>query len=386
MAWSVALIEAKFGPAEHAQESIAPAHALNASAAAALLQHDGDSHGSPWSWFWRGEEASGGSDEADHIACLHISAWQTIEGYREMLQSVDRFADGAPKHVSMDDYRHRIAALSEPEGYLGEDDLERAEEVLDMVWEETTDRLQKIELARQALAISPLCVSGYIVLASYANFPPTEKLLAWGNGVAAGAKVLGKRYFEEEIGYFWGDHDSRDYMRARQGLALELWDQGRRVEAIDHLKELLRLNPKDGQRNLYVLLPWLIQLDRDDEIEGLLEVWCEGHDQSVMQRMTMIMWTRTLVAFRRDPATAIEPLVAAMKCNPFVPAYLFWDKHPNKHFRVDYGYGTPEEANEYAVLALDAWSTEARSWVDVTLAALAMNPVGNDPSRTHFRH
>ena len=383
VAWSVALIDTKFGPPEQARVSLERAHSLNALAPAALLQIDI----SPWSWFWRGEESPGGDDEAHHIACLHVAAWRTIEGYREILKSIDRFADGSSKHVAMDVYERQVAALR-GEHYRRDATLARAEEAFDMAWDETTDPLQKVELARKALAISPLCVGAYIMLASYANLSPDEKLRCWEMGVTAGAKMLGERFFKKEVGLFWDLTESRDYMRARQGLALELWKQGRRADAVAHLKELLRLNPGDAQRNLFILLPWLIQMDRDDEIEGLLKVWSKGYDVSLMNQMTMITWTRALAAYRRDPATASEYLVAAMKCNAFVPSYLFGDRRLEPFSPRYYSHGDASEAGEYARLALPAWkkSKGAISWVDGTLAALAMNPVGNDPSRTHFRH
>jgi tetratricopeptide repeat protein len=43
------------------------------------------------------------------------------------------------------------------------------------------------------------------------------------------------------------------YMRARLGLAHSLWTAGRRDEAVQHLQDMLRLNPGDNQGVRYTL-------------------------------------------------------------------------------------------------------------------------------------
>ena len=54
-------------------------------------------------------------------------------------------------------------------------------------------------------------------------------------------------------------------MRAREGLACELWTMGRGEEAVDHLQEMLRLNPNDNQGVRYTLASFLLNLNRDEE-------------------------------------------------------------------------------------------------------------------------
>jgi hypothetical protein len=66
-------------------------------------------------------------------------------------------------------------------------------------------------------------------------------------GVAAGERTLGRRVFQEDIGHFWLIFETRPYMRARAALAGTPWLLGRREQAVDHQRELLRLTPKDNQ-------------------------------------------------------------------------------------------------------------------------------------------
>lgn len=42
-------------------------------------------------------------------------------------------------------------------------------------------------------------------------------------------------------------------MRARQGLAVCLWELGEREQAIEHATYMLRLNPRDNQGIHYLL-------------------------------------------------------------------------------------------------------------------------------------
>ena len=66
-------------------------------------------------------------------------------------------------------------------------------------------------------------------------------------GLAAGERAVGRRVFVEDAGDFWLIFETRPYMRARAALAATLWRLGRREEAVEHQRELLRLNPRDNQ-------------------------------------------------------------------------------------------------------------------------------------------
>lgn len=63
-------------------------------------------------------------------------------------------------------------------------------------------------------------------------------------GVQVGEGGLGSETFEEDKGRFWGIVETKPYMRARQGLAEVLWVLGEREGAIEHLSDMLRLNPR----------------------------------------------------------------------------------------------------------------------------------------------
>lgn len=52
---------------------------------------------------------------------------------------------------------------------------------------------------------------------------------------------------------WWEDLDTRPYMRARHGLGLSYWQQGKFEDAIGEFKELLKRNPNDNQGVRFLL-------------------------------------------------------------------------------------------------------------------------------------
>jgi tetratricopeptide (TPR) repeat protein len=123
---------------------------------------------------------------------------------------------------------------------------------------EAHDPRRTIALAKQALALSPDCAEAYYLLADHAR-TRKEALNLFEQAVAAAGRVLGPEFFVEGEGHFWGLLETRPYMRARLALAEALWSAGRRVEAAEHLGEMLRLNPGDNQGVRYI--PGLLALE-----------------------------------------------------------------------------------------------------------------------------
>ncbi len=99
---------------------------------------------------------------------------------------------------------------------------------------------------------------------------PEEARRLYEQGVQAGERALGEEVFAQEAGYFWGIIETRPYMRARLGLAEVLWELCEQHAAIDHLEEMLRLNPGDNQGVRYLLATWLLIMKDDTALDRLL--------------------------------------------------------------------------------------------------------------------
>lgn len=191
--------------------------------------------------------------------------------------------------------------------------LERAQDLAYRAFEARGRR--RMQLARKALELSADCADAYVVLAEESRTPETARAF-YEQGVAAGERALGADVLEAEAGRFWGNVGTRGYMRALFGLAGTLEALGRRDEAIEHYRDLIRLNPNDNQGVRYSLLAALLMSGRDGEALKLIE---QFDDPSAMWQ-----YGRTLAVFRLDGDSPVarDCLRAARRSNRHVPRFL----------------------------------------------------------------
>src|SRR5207244_9694267 len=168
--------------------------------------------------------------------------------------------------------------------------------------------------------LSADCADAYVVLADESHAPEEARAL-YEKGVAAGERALGPEVFAKETGHFWGIVATRPYMRARFGLARCLEALNRRDEAIEHYRELIRLNPGDNQGVRYSFLAALLLAGRNDDAATLLDQF--GDEPTALWR-----YGRALTVFRRegDSRSARQRLREALRTNRHVPPYLTGDR------------------------------------------------------------
>jgi tetratricopeptide (TPR) repeat protein len=235
----------------------------------------------------------------------------------------------------------------------------RAEDLVFEAWEASGPR--RAALAHEALALWPDCADGYVLLAQTASgLHEARELLV--RGVAAGERAVGRRVFVEDAGDFWLIFETRPYMRARAALAATLWRLGSHEEAVEHQRELLRLNPRDNQGLRYRQANWLLALESYDELEELFAAHAgDGNAPG-------FTYTRALAAFvrRGAGAQARALLDEARELNPHIPSYLTGRKKlPIK--RPAYTvFGEESEAVDYAAGAGELWGRVpgALAWLE----------------------
>jgi tetratricopeptide (TPR) repeat protein len=222
---------------------------------------------------------------------------------------------------------------------------DEAQALLYDAWE-TPDRRRRITMAKEALALWPDCADAWVMLAEEAATTVEEAGEFYLKGVEAGERTLGERAFREDAGHFWGLLETRPYMRARAGLAQVLEELQREDDAIEHYREMLRLNPNDNQGIRYLLLRLLVALNRDDEAWALLH----EHDEA----LAAWAYTRALLAFRRGE-DASSLLQEAFQRNQHVPAYLLGRRRLPARMPEYVGLGDQDEAVAYAAAYLSIW-------------------------------
>jgi len=230
------------------------------------------------------------------------------------------------------------------------DALVEAQELVYDAWEART-RKRRIDLARKALEISPDCADAYVLLAEEAAKSLDEKIDIYRRGVEAGERAVGPESFEEDIGHFWGLLETRPYMRARSGLAVALWLKGEKEEAVEHFRDLLRLNPNDNQGIRYILAARYLDLGWDDDLSALLKAYKDD---------IAAVWTysRALLAYRRqgDTKRSRKLLSQAIASNPHVPDYLLGKSRLPKKSPEYIGIGDEREAIAYVQDCASGWT------------------------------
>lgn len=240
--------------------------------------------------------------------------------------------------------------------------LEAASELIDRAWDEDDPEVQ-VALAFRALQISPDCADAYLFLAEFA---PTdqEALQLHEQAVEAAVRAIGPDRFREFTGHFWGIMETRPYMRARLELAESLLQAGRVDEAVDHYRELLKLNPNDNQGCRHRLAAVLLRSDRLDELEGLLR---EYPNDSLADWT----YTRALLEFKRhgDTDETRTLLRRAEQGNPHVPAFLAGARQLPRELPEFFSPGEETEAIGHAAGFLPAWreTPGAIPWLRKTL-------------------
>lgn len=252
-----------------------------------------------------------------------------------------------------------VAIRNEPQ----DDAVTLAQEIMYDAWE-ATDRRRRIALARKALKVSPLCADAYVLLAQETATTEDEATALYRQGVEAGEAALGKAAFDEDVGHFWGLIETRPYMRARQGLAVSLWDSGLRDEAVSHYRDMLRLNPNDNQGIRYLLIDCLLALGDDKEAARLLKRYKDDGAAAWV-------WSHALLSFRRggDCAASRKALATAVETNTQVPAYLLGYKKMPLQLPAFITWGGEDEAIAYVDSAAEAWAAApgALAWVEASL-------------------
>ena len=225
----------------------------------------------------------------------------------------------------------------------------KAQDIMYKAWGEQNPA-KRLSLAHKALRESEDCADAYVLLAEEEAASLKQALVYYEKGVAAGQRALGREFFTENVGYFWGLLESRPYMRALAGKASCLWQLKRREESLRIYWEMIRLNPDDNQGIRYILVDLLLQMNREAEVEKLLRKY-KGDGAATW------LYTQALTAFRKNgpSSTAARKLNEALEENPYVPDFVVGKKRIPNQRPESINWGGESEAVDYAANHLNYW-------------------------------
>lgn len=208
---------------------------------------------------------------------------------------------------------------------------------------------QRYRLAKEALKLDPNCVDAYNLLAEAA--PSLEEAAGiYEKALFLGQRELGKKFFQENKGYFWGLMETRPFMRAKFNFAQTLVDLGKQQEAIKQYKELLELNPQDNQGVRYSLFIAYIDNDELEKARNLLDEYDEGLARGSYNRALLEIMEHGFTP------TASKLMKVAKKENKYVIPYLLGKKRLPSQLPEYYGFGDENEAIVYADEHLHLWN------------------------------
>jgi len=233
----------------------------------------------------------------------------------------------------------------------------RSQDLVYEAYEQPVSKAKK--LIKQALELDPNNADAYNYLASVEK--DIEKAIKqYEKAIKAGEKTLGKKFFKEEKGYFWGMLETRPYMRAKAGLADCLYAKNEVDKAIEIYDEMLELNPNDNQGIRYLLSTLL--LEKDDLTK--FELFIKNNEE---EDCAVWNFNNALYNFKKfgNRAKSDKILLNAHKSNEFVIDYMLGiKKMPNEQPQY-IGRGDENEAIAYVFGNWKIWdNTEgALDWL-----------------------
>jgi len=230
----------------------------------------------------------------------------------------------------------------------------------DLVYEAYEQPIPKAkELIKQALELDPNNADAYNYLASIEK-NIDKAIKQYEKAIKAGEKTLGKKFFKEEKGYFWGMLESRPYMRAKAGLADCLYAKNEVDKAIEIYEDMLELNPNDNQGIRYLLSTLLLEKDDLTKFELFIK-------NSEEENCAVWNFNNALYNFKKigKKAKTEKILLNAYKNNEFVIDYMLGIKEMPKEQPQYIGRGDENEAIAYVFDTWELWdkTKEAFDWL-----------------------
>ena len=215
------------------------------------------------------------------------------------------------------------------------------------------------KLIKQALELDPNNADAYNYLASIEkDIDGAIKLFK--KAIKAGEETFGKKFFQEEKGYFWGMIETRPFMRAKAGLADCLYAKKEVDKAIEIYEEMLELNPNDNQGIRYLLSTLLLSKNDLTKFQSFIEN-SEEEDCAVWN------YNNALYQFKKSgqSANSDKELLKAYTSNEYVIDYMLGVKKMPKEQPQYIGRGDENEAISYVNGAWPIWdkTDEAFDWL-----------------------
>lgn len=322
----------------------------------------------------------GGLSQEDVAQHFGVSAITVSQKYRQMAEALDlvlvdpRYLPEARRAAVRRDLGTLPDALPLLEASTGywpmpfafrtADPLYAAQERVYDGWEAlSAGRLSAAEQHfKAALDADPFLADAYNGLAGIAEAQDdlATALDHYGRAYELARETLGTE--DPEAYYWWGELETRPYMRARQGRAWIYWQLGRPAKAAAEYEAMLRLNPNDNQGVRYLVGP-MYQLagDLDRALQAYAR-YTEHYPDDMGDPHHAFSWGLALYA-AGDVEAALRRWRPAFFQNIYLAPLLLDEPPPEEDIWHGTNLAMRDYAEDYLDLFGDLWehAPEARS-------------------------
>lgn len=211
-----------------------------------------------------------------------------------------------------------------------------------------------LKLIQEALKLDPENIRALNYIADREE-DIDEATRLYKQSMIIGEKKLGKKFFQENKGLFWGIHETRPYMTAKLNYADCLCSNGKIEEGIKEYTEILELNPNDNQGVRYILSGILLHEKKYDEYLKL--------HNSYKEKSTFWLFNYALFLYitKGETKESNKALKEADKCNKHVIQFMTQQKQIKSEIPGHYSPGQEDEAICYLMDNFSIWRNNSES-------------------------
>lgn len=269
--------------------------------------------------------------------------------HEKMMADLHRMLESQDFKSEKDMQKFLDGILGKPIPSMPEELLSPQEKAQDLVFEAYDLEFSEArENIAAALELDPECIEAYEYLGSHEPSPQIA-MVFFEKGISIGEKKFEGEHLKENIGNFWGLHETRPYMRCLQFQSECLDAIGKTEECIGILEKMIKLNPNDNQGIRGRLMLYLIETD---QYEKYVKYETEFKDEI----SAFALFNRALYAYKTEGICtgSNKKLKEAVKFNKFVVPKLLKQEYPTD-LPNHYGLGDENEAIIYLFYAYPIW-------------------------------
>lgn len=224
-----------------------------------------------------------------------------------------------------------------------------AQKTIDYAWKQKNYK-NKAKYAKEALEIYEDCADAYIILSKDSNLNNLQKKAFLEKAVKAAKNTLRIENLETAQSELFKLKIAEPFFGAKYSLAVHLWKNGEKEEAIENAIEILKYNEEDNLMVRSLLVNWLLTEEKYQQLKGILEKYEKDNSAA-------INYSRVALLYKTNEIKAAEnALRRAYKRNPFVIPYIIKQKTIPSTMPHLIKFGSEEEAIKYASLGLEVWN------------------------------